>query len=32
MRSQLTDIVVDAVSTIRRADTPIDLHMVEVRA
>ena len=28
---QLTDIVVDAVATVRRPDVPIDLHMVEAR-
>ena len=28
MADQLTDIVTDAVLTIRRDDTPLDLHMV----
>jgi hypothetical protein len=31
-RAQLTDIVVDALATIRRPDVPIDLHMVEARS
>lgn len=32
MADQLTDIVTDAVLTIRQKDKPLDLHMVEARA
>ena len=30
MAEQLTEIVVDAVLAIRKEDTPLDLHMVEI--
>jgi T-complex protein 1 subunit zeta len=30
LADQLTDIVVDALLTIRKPDQPLDLHMVEI--